>query len=100
MQRAQFLAKNTALFALNSIGTRIISFLLVPLYTVVFTTSDYGAIDLVSTIATILVPFITINIGESVMRFALDKDANRSHIMSIGIFFMFFFTFIGMQCFC
>lgn len=88
MERKQYLAKNTALFALNSIGTRVITFLLVPLYTKAFTTSEYGTIDIITTIATILVPIITINIGESVMRFALDDNSNKNNIMSIGLFFM------------
>ena len=63
MERKQYLVKNTALFVLNVIGTRLISFLLVPLYTNAFTTLEYGTIDIIATITTILVPVITINIG-------------------------------------
>lgn len=85
--RKRYLFKNTILFAINSVGTRIITFLLVPLYTNVFSTSEYGVVDLVTTIGVILVPIITINIGEAVMRFSLDEDADRTTIMSIGIFF-------------
>ena len=84
-QRKRYLAKNTALFALNSLGTRLITFLLVPLYTKTFSTSEYGIIDLITTIVTIMVPIITINIGEAVMRFSLDDDVNQNNIMSIGI---------------
>ena len=57
-QRKKYLAKNTALFALNTIGTKLIIFLLVPLYTKAFTTSEYGIVDLVTTIGAILVPII------------------------------------------
>lgn len=98
-QRKQYLAKNTALFALNSIGTRIITFLLVPLYTKAFTTSEFGAVDLVTTIGTILVPIITINIGEAVMRFALDDGANQNDIMSIGIFYAVLSFLFGFSAF-
>lgn len=87
MQRKKYLIKNTLLFALNSIGTKIIVFFLVPLYTKAFTTAEYGIIDLVTTIATLLVPLITMNIGEAVMRFSLDDDANQNEIMSVGMFF-------------
>lgn len=97
--RKQYLAKNTALFALNTIGTRIINFLLVPLYTRTFTTAEYGIIDLVVTIATILVPIITINIGEAVMRFSLDEDANRSNIVSVGIFYSGLSLILGLSVF-
>lgn len=88
MNRKKYLVKNTAIFALNSIGTRLITFFLVPLYTYAFSTAEYGSIDLVTTIATIFVPIITLNIGEAVMRFSLDKDANYNSIMSIGLVFM------------
>lgn len=87
MQRKNYLAKNTALFALNSIGTRLITFLLVPIYTKAFDTSEYGGVDLVTTVATILVPIITINIGEAVMRFSLDENADRDKIVSVGAVF-------------
>lgn len=87
-QRKQYLVKNTALFALNSFGTRIITFFLVPFYTRAFTTMEYGVVDLITTIATIFVPLITVNIGEAVMRFALDENSNKNHIMSVGLFFM------------
>jgi len=87
MQRKKYLVKNTALFALNSIGTRLITFLLVPIYTKAFDTSEYGGVDLVTTVATILVPIITINIGEAVMRFSLDENAERDKIVSVGTVF-------------
>ena len=98
-QRKKYLAKNTGLFALNSIGTRIITFLLVPLYTKTFTTSEYGTVDLITTIGTILVPIITINIGEAVMRFALDDDANQNSIMSIGILYAALSFVLGFSSF-
>ena len=88
MQRKKYLAKNIALFALGNFGTRLISFFLIPLYTNVLTTGEYGVVDLVFTICTVLVPVITFNIGESVMRFSLDKGANHHEIMSIGYVFM------------
>ena len=87
MERKQYLAKNTALFALNIIGTKLIVFLLVPLYTRVLSTADYGSIDLVTTIGIIIVPIITLNINEAIMRFGLDKNANYTDITSIAVLF-------------
>lgn len=95
--RKKYLAKNTALFALNSIGTRIITFLLIPLYTNAFSTSEYGTVDLVSTISTLLVPIITMNIGEAVMRFSLDEDTNKNNILNIGLFFVGLSFLLGMS---
>lgn len=95
MHRKKYLAKNTALFALNSIGTRLITFLLVPIYTKAFITAEYGGVDLVTTIATILVPVITINIGEAVMRFSLDEHAEREKIVSVGLVFAALSVILG-----
>ena len=83
--RTGYLMKNTALFALGNLGTKIISFFLIPLYTKVLTTEQYGIVDLVVTISTIVVPILSLNIAEAVMRFNLDKDADKDKITKIGI---------------
>ena len=88
MNRAKYLAKNTAAFALFNFGTRIINFFLVPLYTNLLTTEQYGITDLVFTICFFVTPILMLNIGESVMRFPLDKGAERNKIMSVGILVM------------
>lgn len=84
MNRKKYLIKNTIIFTLGNLGTKLISFFLVPLYTSVLSTDQYGTVDLITTIIMIAVPIIFLNIGESVMRFALDKDADLNGIMSIG----------------
>ncbi|MCR5798806.1 MAG: oligosaccharide flippase family protein [Lachnospiraceae bacterium] len=85
MGRRGYLAKNTFIFAIGSLGTKIIAFFLVPLYTNVLTTEEYGIIDLLFTICTVLAPLVILNIGESLMRFPLDKDSDRTGIISTGI---------------
>ena len=79
-KRIRYLAKNTAIFAIGSTATKLISFFLVPLYTNVLSTDQYGVADFVHTICMVLAPVIVLNIGESVMRFALDKDADYDEI--------------------
>ena len=70
--KLKYLGKNTALFAISSFATKILSFFLVPLYTSTLTTSEYGTADLITTTATLLVFVLTINIADSVTRFTLD----------------------------
>ena len=82
--RAKYLIKNTFIFALSNIATKAISFFLVPIYTAVLSTYEYGVIDLTATVITITVPIVTLNICEAVMRFALDKDADDTQITQIG----------------
>ena len=84
MDRKKYLVKNTLIFSMGNLGTKLITFFLVPLYTSALSTQEYGTVDLITTIVIIAVPIIFLNIGEAVMRFALDKDADSDGIMSIG----------------
>lgn len=59
--------------------------MLVPLYTSVLTTADYGTYDLFYTSIALLLPILTLNVSEGVLRFALDKDQDESIIYSIGL---------------
>lgn len=95
MQREKYLMKNLILFALGSVGTKLISFFLIPLYTNILTTSEYGTADFAFTICTILVPIITFNMAESVMRFSLDKGADRNQIISVGYVFCIICILLG-----
>lgn len=95
-QRNKYLLKNTVIFSIGNFGTKIISFFLVPLYTNILTTREYGTVDLIYTIGMVLVPLLTLNIGESIMRFALDKDADCDKIMNTGITILIFGAIIGL----
>lgn len=94
--KIKYLLSNISLFALGNLGTRLIIFLLVPLYTNFLNTSEYGTIDLIITISTILAPILILNISEAIMRFALDKDANYNSIMSIGLTVFLFAVVLGL----
>ena len=71
-KKLQYLGKNTVLFTISSFATKIISFLLVPLYTSTLTTAEYGIADLITTTATLLIYTLTLNIADSVTRYTLD----------------------------
>lgn len=89
-KKNNYLFKNTLLFAIGNFATKFISFFLVPLYTNILAPSEYGTIDLVFAVCTILVPFFTLNISESLLRFSLDKNKVQSDITNIGtIIFLF-----------
>ena len=79
------LSINTLLFAISSIGTKFISFLLVPLYTYVLTTADYGTVDLVSSTVQLLIPVLTLNIQDAVLRFTLDEKHNPKSIIGAAL---------------
>ena len=78
------LSKNTVIFTIGNFGSRILSFLLVPLYTYVLSTSEYGTIDIVNTTVQLLIPILTLNVQDSVLRFALDSDYRKEDVISIS----------------
>lgn len=81
------LIKNVGLLTLSNFATKLLSFFLVPLYTSVLTTGEYGTYDLFNTTVSLLVPLLTIDIQEAVLRFSMDKDAKHGEIFSIGCLF-------------
>ncbi len=87
--RINYLVKNTLTFALGNVGTKLISFFLVPLYTNYLLEHEYGTVDLVITLGSFIVPILIFNINEAVMRFSLDKNADQNSIMSTGIVSLF-----------
>ena len=79
------LTKNTALFALSTFGARFINFILLPLYTYILTTEEYGTIDLVLTAVQLLLPILTLNIQDAVLRFAIDKENDSNDVISVAV---------------
>ena len=96
--RTKYLIKNTAIFAINNIATKLIVFLLVPLYTHFLTTSEYGVVDLLFTISSVLVPIFTLNVSEAIYRFSMDKDANNNKIISTSIILLIFGCLMSLVC--
>lgn len=81
----KYLAKNTLLFTISSFGSKLLVFFLVPLYTSVLSTSDYGVADIITTSGSLLVYVFTIDIGSAVLRFAIDRKDNQHQFLSYGL---------------
>lgn len=77
------LIKNTIIIFVGKFGTRLISFLLLPLYTAYLTTSDYGIVDLIITYVSLLVPVITIQLEMAAFRFLVENRNNNEMISKI-----------------
>ena len=66
-------------------GTKLLGFFLVPLYTSVLTSAEYGTYDLYSVTVSLLIPILTLNIADSTTVFLLDKDSPREGIVSVSL---------------
>ncbi len=86
MNRIGYLARNTGYLALGQLGTKILSLFLVPLYTYVLTTAEYGTYDLFNTTISLLVPILSLNICDASLRFPLDKNSIPQEIFTISLY--------------
>lgn len=80
--KVKYLAKNTLIFAIGNFSTKVIAFILVPFYTYVLTTEEYGIVNLIFTICSVISPMLMLNLQDAVRRFALDNDSNYNAILS------------------
>ena len=85
MDKYRKLFKNIGYFLAGNIGSKLLIFLLVPFYTHVLSTEEYGTADLISTTAFMLIPIVTLSITEAVFRFSMDDGVNHKALFSNGI---------------
>ena len=85
MSRTSYLAKNIGLLTISQFGTKLLSFFLLPLYTSILTTADYGTFDLFSTTVLLLIPVLTLGISSGVLRYAMEKECDKAEVFSYGL---------------
>lgn len=83
--RYKYLLKNIGFLTIGNFSTKLLSFFLVPLYTSVLSTADYGSYDLVSTTVSLLIPILTLNIADGTLRYSIDPDSPKKDVFSISI---------------
>lgn len=82
--RFQNLVKDTFIFAIGNIGSKLILFFLVPLYTTYMTKEQYGTSDLIFTVAQLFLPFVSIVIYDALIRFGLSKDNHPEDVLLVS----------------
>ena len=83
--KLKYLAGNIALFSISNFVSKILVFLLVPLYTGVLTTYEYGIADILQVTMLLLVPALTVNMGEAALRFGIERSDKRGSILRCGL---------------
>lgn len=79
------LGKNIFLLTIGNFASKVLSFLLVPLYTSILTVEEYGIADILTTTVNLILPIFTMLIYEAILRFTLDKECDRNQIITIGL---------------
>ncbi|MCE2060995.1 lipopolysaccharide biosynthesis protein [Streptococcus thermophilus] len=102
MNRYKKLLSNSLIFTLGNMGSKLLVFILVPLYTYALTPKEYGFADLYQTTASLLLPFIGMNIFDATLRFAMDKSVTKEKVLSNSFVVWcvsFLFSILGITLF-
>ena len=104
--REKELIKNTLIIFLAKLCTQLISFLMLPLYTSVLSTEEYGFVDIVTTYTALAAPLIGFQLEMGIFRYLIDNRRNDKNktilitntivtIVTSTIFFSILFIIIS-----
>lgn len=85
MKKYLDLIKNIGILSVSNGLSALLSFLLIPLYTNILTTQDYGVFDLYNTTIMLMIPILSMDISSAVVRFAMDNESYQKGSFTIGV---------------
>ena len=79
--------KTAFTFFVGNVSTKLISFLLIPIYTVALEPAEYGGYDLIVSILNLIAPLAFFQIWDGVFRFSFDKNSleHKTFIINNGL---------------
>lgn len=77
MTKESKLIKNTAIIAVGNICTKCVGFLMLPLYTTLLTTTEYGVVDIISTYVTLLTVILTLQFEQALFRYLVESRGDE-----------------------
>lgn len=89
MKKGKELINNTFIIALGNFSSKLLSFFLLPLYTTLLSTEDYGIYDFILSLAVFILPVITLLMEESMFRFLIDAKTIKEKQAVISHSFIF-----------
>ena len=105
MSKGKDLLKNTLIYTIGSIGSKVLSFALLPIYSFYLTKDKLGVYDLILTTISLVVPIITLQLSQANYRWLLDakNDNDTKKAVSTAFFsvtllislFVLFYIFLS-----
>lgn len=83
MSREKSLVKNTIIITIGKICTQMVTFFLLPVYTALLSTEEFGIVDLLNTLVSLCIPIVTFQIEQALFRHLIDCRENESEIQNI-----------------
>ena len=89
MKEKKDLVKNTIIISIGKFSTKIVSFLLLPLYTSILLPAEKGQVDVLNRISLFLIPFMTLEMDEALFRFIIEAkstDDKKNIFTQVALF--------------
>ncbi|MDO4899164.1 lipopolysaccharide biosynthesis protein [Actinomyces sp.] len=83
--RLRELIGNTLLFAVGTLSVKLVSFILMPLYTTVMTVEEYGVAELANNGIEILLPVMSLGAVEALYRFSIDDGISKISLFTNSV---------------
>lgn len=86
---------NSVLFAIGNFGSKLMQFVMVPLYSYVLTTTEFGKVNIITNVVSLLGPIACLDLSDAVFRYALDKVEDKDEIFSTGLYYIVILSLIS-----
>ncbi len=94
MDKYKKLAANSTILALGTFSSKFLVFLLLPLYSSVMSTEEYGIADIIAQTANLLCPVVMLGIYNSVFRFTYGNKKGEKAAFTVGMMTMLMGTVV------
>lgn len=85
MNKYKKLLSNTLIFGIGTFSSKVMVYLLMPLYTALLSKAEYSTADLITQAANLLMPLAAIGMYDGIFRFAIDAGEKKKEVFSSGI---------------
>ncbi len=89
MNKYKKLLSNTLIFGIGTFSSKVMVYLLMPIYTAILTKAEYSTADLITQAANLLMPIVAIGMYDGIFRFAIDAGEKKKEIYSSGMAMLF-----------
>ena len=89
MNKYKKLLSNTLIFGIGTFSSKVMVFLLMPLYTALLSRAEYSTVDLITQAANLLMPLAAIGMYDGIFRFAIDAEDKKKEVFSSGMAMLF-----------
>lgn len=82
------LAKKSIIYLIGNLSSKILNFLLVPIYAYTISANDLGNYDYIITLANIVIPIVYISLWEAILKYMLAQKAEENKIITTSALFI------------